>query len=125
MGNNVIDGVKWYKDGQLIRRIDKYTVTDTGSKEAVYAVGLEDEGPFAFRRKPGHSEIEFDYHPETGTPEIDWYDPPVYTLVAQFTGGQRLQFLFCETSNAGSNEGDAEGSHTGKISILARRRKVL
>jgi hypothetical protein len=125
MGNNIIDGTKWLLNGTLIRRIDKYTVEETGEKEPVYAVGMEDEGPMAFRRKPGHWSIEFDYHPEPGKPLIDWYTLGVFTLTEQQIGGARRQYLFCEVSNAGSGEGDAEGTHTAKVTIFARKRKVL
>ncbi len=125
MGANIIDSVKWYLNGARIRRIDKYTVEETGSKEPVYAVGFEDEGPMAFRKKPGHWTIELDYHPETGDDFIDWTSLGQFTLVQQQVNGRRYQYLFCEVSASGAAEGDAEGSHTGKISIVARQRKTL
>lgn len=125
MGNNVIDSVRWYANGSLIRRVDKYTIEMTGSKEPVYAVGLEADGPIAFRQKPGHYTIEFDYHPETGRPEIDWENLGQFTLTQQHQDGQRFQYLFCEVANVGGSEGDSEGTHTSKITIYARTRKVL
>ena len=110
-----------------LRRVKSYSITDDSDVELVNAVG--ENAPIGFREKVGGCTIEFDYYFEQGKPEVDWAklkdDKEIFSLVSQDEGaGKRVQYLKCRVANDGG-DGDDEGSHLGKVKIVATERKRL
>lgn len=110
-----------------LRRVKSYTITDDSDSETVNSVG--EEFPIGFRDKPGGYTIEFDYYFEQGTPEVGWRKlketKEIVTLVSQDeNGGERLQYRPARVVNV-AGDGDDEGSHMGKVKILALRCQAL
>lgn len=110
-----------------LRRVKSYTITDDSDVEAVNAVGEEE--PVGFRDKVGGITIEFDYYFEQGAAEVNWRalkdSKELVSLVSQDeNGGERLQYLPARVANV-AGDGDDEGSHMGKVKIVALGRKRL
>lgn len=87
------------------------------SKEAKFAVFGQ---PLGFIETPAPYEIEFSFLQEKGKPLIDFKNlPDGFTLIRNFVGGARHQFLNNTVSNAEEEDGDDAGNYTYKVSMLS------
>ena len=109
-----------------LRGLSGYTADDDAETTTVNEVGSAD--PQGFRRKPGGWTVEFDLNELTGALEVDWDklrdSQELFSLTSQLVGGRRHQYLDCTVSKY-TTDGDDEGKHSAKVSIVCLRRKVL
>lgn len=110
----------------LLDRIKNYSEKDASSVETVKAVGVDK--PVGHREKIGDVGIDFDVYIEEGDPEWDWYEikrlKETFSLTKQYVNGQRFQYTGCRIVNI-DFDGDEEGSHMGKVAIIALAKERL
>lgn len=94
-----------------------WSVKGGPSKEAKFGVFGQ---PLGFIETPAVYEIEFSFLQQKGKPVIDFKNlPDDFTLVRNFVGGARHQFLRNTVSNAEEEDGDDAGNYTYKVSVMA------
>lgn len=109
-----------------LRRLKDYSISDESDVETVNEVGSDD--PVGFRDKPGAKTLTFNEYVPQDRPEVDWAylkrNKLVFSLTAQYVGGERVQFFPCRVAQVGRS-GDDEATHMREIKIVALKESPL
>lgn len=103
-----------------LKRVEKATVKHDSTTDVVLAIGVS--GGAGYRDKEGGGELTFEFYPETGDPEVDYWalfrSREQFAVVIQDKPtGRRAQYRSCRVVSPPEESKQADGTNMNTVGI--------